>query len=86
MKENSCFILFVCFVLFCFLPFLLFLGSFLRHMEVPRLGVESELWPLAYARATATPDPSRVCNPHHSSQQHLIEENSFEAYKSLISR
>ena len=29
-----------------------------RHMEVPRLGVESELWLLAYTTATATPDPS----------------------------
>ena len=38
-------------------------------MEVPRLGVESELWPLAYARATATRDPSLICSQHHSSQQ-----------------
>ena len=34
--------------------FLSFLGSHLQHMEVPRLGVESELQPLAYATATAT--------------------------------
>ena len=38
-------------------------------MEVARLGVESELQLLAYARATATWDPSRVCDLHHSSQQ-----------------
>ena len=38
-------------------------------MEVPRLGVESELLPPAYARATATPDQSHVCDLHHSSQQ-----------------
>ena len=31
-----------------------------RHMEVPRLGVESELRPLAYTMATATPDPSCI--------------------------
>ena len=31
-------------------------------MEVPSLGVESELQPLAYATATAMPDPSQVCN------------------------
>ena len=31
-----------------------------RHMEVPRLGVESELQLLAYATATATRDLSRV--------------------------
>uniref|UniRef100_A0A8D1JLB7 IFT52 GIFT domain-containing protein n=1 Tax=Sus scrofa TaxID=9823 RepID=A0A8D1JLB7_PIG len=41
-------------------------------MEVPRLGVESQLEPLAYARATATRDPSRVCNLHHSSRQRRI--------------
>ena len=37
-------------------------------MEVPRLGVKLELWLLAYTPATATQDPSRVCDPHHSSQ------------------
>ena len=41
-------------------------------MEVPRLGVESELQLLVYARATARWDLSRVCNLHHSSQQHWI--------------
>ena len=38
-------------------------------MEVPRLGVSSELLLPAYARATATLDPSRVCDLHHSSQK-----------------
>ena len=38
-------------------------------MDVPRLGVESELQLLAYTTATATPDPSYVCNLHHSSGQ-----------------
>ena len=41
-------------------------------MEVLRLGVESELWPLAYARATARWDPSRICYLHHNSQQRGI--------------
>ena len=41
-------------------------------MEVPRLGVRSELQLLAYTTATATPDPSFVCNLHHSSWQHQI--------------
>ena len=36
-------------------------------MEVPRLGVESELRLVAYA--TATQDPRLVCNLHRSSQQ-----------------
>ena len=38
-------------------------------MEIPRLGVKSELQLPAYARATAVQDPSHVCNLHHSSQQ-----------------
>ena len=41
-------------------------------MEVPRLGVELELLLPAYARATATQDPSGVCDLHHGSQQHRI--------------
>ena len=46
--------------LFVFLPFL---GPLPQHMEVPRLGVESELQPPAYARATATQDLSRGLQP-----------------------
>ena len=38
-------------------------------MEIPRLGVESKLQPPTYATATATQDPSCVCDLHHSSQQ-----------------
>ena len=38
-------------------------------MEVPRLGVELELQPLAYTTATAMPDPSHICDLHHSSCQ-----------------
>ena len=41
-------------------------------MEVPRLGVESELQLLAYTTATATQDPSNICNLHHGSRQCLI--------------
>ena len=44
-----------------------FLGPHLRHMEVPRLGAESEL--LQPACTTATRDPSPVCDLHHSSRQ-----------------
>ena len=39
-------------------------------MEVPRLGVESELQLPAYA--TATPDLSHVCDLHYSSWQRQI--------------
>ena len=41
-------------------------------MEVPRLGVELELWLLAYTTATATRDPSHVYDLHHSSGQRQI--------------
>ena len=44
----------------------------LQHMEVPRLGAESELQLPACTTATATPDPSHVCNLHHGSQQRQI--------------
>ena len=37
--------------------FFFFLGLRPQHMKVPRLGVESELYPLAYTTATAMPDP-----------------------------
>ena len=48
-------------------------------MEVPRLGVESEL--LAYTTATAivTQNPSCVCNLHCSLQQHRILNPLMEA-------
>ena len=55
-----------CFLLFCFL------GPYLQHMEVPRLGVESELQLSAYTTATATQDPSQVCSLHHGSRQRWI--------------
>ena len=38
-------------------------------MEVPRLGVESELQLLAYTTATATRDLSYICDLYHSSWQ-----------------
>ena len=37
-----------------------------RHIEVPRLGVELELYLPAYTTATAMRDPSSVCDLHHS--------------------
>ena len=53
-----------------FFHFLSFLGPHLRHMEVPRLGVQLELQLLAYTSATATQDPNHVCDLYHSSRQH----------------
>ena len=49
------FILF--YFIYLFFVFLLFLGPLLRLMEVPRLGVRSELQLPAYTTATATLDP-----------------------------
>ena len=48
---------------------LLLLGPHPWHMEVPKLGVESELQLPAYATATAMQDPSPIYNLHHSLQQ-----------------
>ena len=53
------------FVSFCFC---LFRAASLAY-EVPRLGAESELQLLAYITATATQDPSCVCDLHHSPRQ-----------------
>ena len=41
-------------------------------MEVPRLGVESDLQLLAYTKAIAMLDPSHICDLHCSLQQHKI--------------
>ena len=38
-------------------------------MEVPRLGVESELQLPVYTTDTATQDPSHICGLYHSSRQ-----------------
>ena len=54
---------------FCFFSLFCPFRATPAHMEVPRLGVEWELQPLAYTTATATPDLSLICNLHHSSQQ-----------------
>ena len=43
------------------------LGTDPWHMEVPRKGAESELHGLTYATTTAMPDPSHICDLHHSS-------------------
>ena len=55
--------------LFFFNFLMSFLGPHLQPMEIPRLGVQSELQLPAYSTATATPDPCFICNLHHSSWQ-----------------
>ena len=49
--------------------FFLFLGLHPLQMEVPRLDVKLELQLPAYTSATATQDPSHICNLHSSSWQ-----------------
>ena len=49
-----------------------FLGPRLQRIEVPRLGLKSELSPLVYTTATATQDLSCLYNLHHSSRQRRI--------------
>ena len=69
--DIASLVLFICLFggfVFCFR----FLGLHPRHMEVPRLGVKSELQLLVYATATATPDLSHVRDLHHSSPQRQI--------------
>ena len=62
--------------LFIWIPLFIYLFSFLglqvRHMEVPRLGVEMELQLPAYTTAIAMQDLSLVCDLYHSSWQHRI--------------
>ena len=53
---------------YLFIFFLLFRAA-PGHMEVPRLGVKSELWLLAYTMATGMQDLSHVCDPHRTSWQ-----------------
>ena len=48
--------------LFAFFFFFCFLGPHLLHVEVPRLGVKSELQLPAYTIATAMRDVSHICD------------------------
>ena len=61
------------------LPLSFFLGPHSWHMEVLRLGAESELQLPAYATATAMQDQSHVCDLHHSSRQQGIPDPLSEA-------
>ena len=59
-------ILFLFYFIFCFL------GLHPWYMEVPRLGVESELQLPSYTTATAMWDLSHFCDLYHSSRQWQI--------------
>ena len=51
----------------CLFVCLCFSGPHPQHMEIPRLGIKSELQLPAYTTATATQDLSNVCDLYHSS-------------------
>ena len=63
--------------LFYFIIFWFFLG---QHMEVPGLGVESELQLPVYTTAPATQNLNQVCNLHHCSKQCQILNPLIEAW------
>ena len=69
MGNQKLWIHFPLFLFIIIIWFFCFLGPHPWHMEVPRLGVQSELQLPAYTTATATPDPSCIFNLHHSSRQ-----------------
>ena len=62
-SHFSHFSVFICIIIF------FFLWPHLQHMEDPRLSVELELRLPAHTTAAAMPDPSHVCDLHHSSRQ-----------------
>ena len=65
--------------------FFFFLGPHLWHTEVPRLGVKSELWLLAYTTAMATQDPSCNYDLYHTSQQcQILNPLSKASYQTHI--
>ena len=56
-----------------FFFFFAFACCFFWHMELPRVGTESELQLLTYTIATAMLDLSCVCDlPHSSRQCHIL--------------
>ena len=70
--QNACLPAFLSFFFLFLSFFFVFLGLHQWHMEVPRLGVESELPLPAYTIATAMPDLSCIYHLHHSSWQSQI--------------
>ena len=65
--------------MFLLLSLFRFLGPHLRHVEVPRPGVKSELQLPASTTATATPDPGRILDLRCSLRQCRILDPLQEA-------
>ena len=64
--------------------FIFFLGLHLRHMQVPRLGVELELQLPVYTMATATWDLNCICDLCCSLQQCRILKTLSEARDRIL--
>ena len=64
---------------FILLSFIAFRATPVPHGGSQARRLISELQLPAYATATATPDPSHVCDLHHSSRQHRIPNPLSEA-------
>ena len=79
MKQSECRILLDYSDSFSLILFFVFLALHLQHMEIPRLGVKLELSLPFYATATATLDPSHICDLHHSLWQPQISNPLSEA-------
>ena len=62
--------------IYLFIFFVYFLGPHMQHVEVPRLGVQSELQLMAYTTATAKQDLSHVCDTAHSNARSLAHRTS----------
>ena len=62
-----------------FFPLVFFLGLHVWHVEIPRLGVESELQLPGYTTAIAMQDPSHIFNLYHSSWQCWLPDPMTEA-------
>ena len=77
--EKLCMVFWVKNKQVCLFVFLAFYGPHLQHMEVPRLGVKSELQLPAYTTATAMQDPSCICDLRRSSWPCRILNRLIEA-------
>ena len=64
--------------------FFFFLGPHPKHMEVPRLGVKSELQLSAWATATATLDSKHICELQRSLLQCQILNPLIEARERTV--
>ena len=72
-------VLLLLFIYLCIYLFIYFLRLHLWHMEIPRLAVKLELQLPAYTTATATQEPSCICDLHHSAQQRWSLNPLYEA-------